>query len=194
MTTAERQSFKQNPKLGVDVMMHLKPGYAAINPEIFSGTVCGSQGEKTDNAALVDCPMCLHWHSLANLDSFTDAYVTCALWSSHDESNDAGGDPMDQNYSAQDIAPPTLAAMIADCAKFQTDNAADIAAAIEGSGNGSLVYSDAGAGHDFWLTRNHHGVGFWDRGLGDVGKRLTSAAHAFGEVDLYIGDDKQIWA
>ena len=43
-----------------------------------------------------------------NLDAFTRAYVECALWSSNDESTPAGGDPMDSNYSIQDIAPEAL--------------------------------------------------------------------------------------
>lgn len=29
------------------------------------------------------------------------------------------------------------------------------------------------AGHDLWLTRNGHGAGFWDRGLGDIGEKLN---------------------
>jgi hypothetical protein len=42
---------------------------------------------------------------------------------------------------------------------------------------------------DFWLTRNHHGAGFWDRGLGDLGDVLTAFAHLEGERDTYLGDD-----
>ena len=49
------------------------------------------------------------------------------------------------------------------------------------------------AGHDFWLTRNGHGAGFWDRGLGEVGDRLSNACKAFGSYDLYIGDDGKIY-
>ena len=41
-------------------------------------------------------------------------------------------------------------------------------------------------GHDLWLTRNHHGTGFWDRGLGGLGTSLTDIAHAMGEQHLYI--------
>src|SRR5215213_9921810 len=50
------------------------------------------------------------------------------------------------------------------------------------------------AGHDFWLTRNRHGAGFWDRGLGDLSNRLSDASKVYGEVDLYVGDDGQIYA
>lgn len=47
-------------------------------------------------------------------------------------------------------------------------------------------------GHDFWLTRNHHGSGFLDRGLGQVGDILTAAAKSFGEVNLYVDDDFKV--
>ena len=37
-------------------------------------------------------------------------------------------------------------------------------------------------GGDFYLTRNGHGAGFWDRGYGDVGKQLTEAAKVYGST------------
>jgi hypothetical protein len=123
-------------------------------------------------------------------DAFTQAYIVCALWSSNDESNDRGGDPLDSNYDATDIAPETLATMVADCARFQAENAIDIDRAIAFP---SVSYYDTSrAGHDFWLTRNGHGAGFWDRELGEVGARLSDASKAFGSFDLYIGDDGKI--
>lgn len=36
-------------------------------------------------------------------------------------------------------------------------------------------------GHDFVLTKGHHGAGFWDRGLGEIGDSLTDAASPYGE-------------
>lgn len=50
------------------------------------------------------------------------------------------------------------------------------------------------AGHDFWLTRNGHGAGFWDRGLGELGNKLTEATKTFGGVDLYLGDDALVYS
>jgi len=44
-------------------------------------------------------------------------------------------------------------------------------------------------GHDLWLTRNGHGTGFWDRGLGDLGDRLSNAARTLGEADSWVHDD-----
>lgn len=120
------------------------------------------------------------------MDEFTRAYIECALWSSTDCSDDNGGKPLDENYGIDDIAPETLAQIEEDCAAFQRDHAADIATRRNG---------DSAAGHDFWLTRNGHGAGFWDGDWPeDVGKRLTDAAHVYGNIDLYIGDDGKIHA
>lgn len=109
------------------------------------------------------------------------AYVTCALWSTNDESDESGGKPLDDNYSDLDIAPETMARMEADCRAFLLANAVDIGSEF------------SQAGHDFWLTRNHHGCGFWDGDWPNDGEALTAAAHACGEVNLYVGDDGKIY-
>lgn len=45
-------------------------------------------------------------------------------------------------------------------------------------------------GHDFWLTSQGHGAGFWDRGLGEVGDALTDSANGYGDlVGLYLDDE-----
>lgn len=112
-------------------------------------------------------------------------YLACALWSSHDNSREDGGDPLDKNYSETDIAPETLARAKADVDAFYS--------AHEDALIDPESPSFAHAGHDLWLTRNGHGAGFWDGDWPDeIGKRLTDAADAMGEVDLYVGDDGKI--
>ena len=54
-------------------------------------------------------------------------------------------------------------------------------------------YTDAHVGHDFWLTRNGHGAGFWDRDLGELGDKLTELSKQFGESNLYLGDDGKLY-
>ena len=115
------------------------------------------------------------------MDKFLAAYIAAALWSTTDESTPEGGDFLDENYGPEDLAPQTIAAMEADCARFRAENAHD----IEGQ--------EAQAGHDFWLTRNHHGAGFWDGDWPDAGDRLTEACQKYGEVNLYVGDDGLIY-
>ncbi len=115
-----------------------------------------------------------------DLDTFLAAYIECALWSSSDGDT---GDMLDAIYTVDDLAPDTVASMRADCEAFIDDQSAD----LEGM-------DAAQAGHDFWLTRNGHGAGFWDRGLGEKGRRLTEACRPYGSVDLYAGDDGLIHA
>lgn len=55
-------------------------------------------------------------------------------------------------------------------------------------------YTWQGVGHDIWLTRNGHGVGFFDRKLGsfggyNIGNCLSEACKMLGEAYLYEGDD-----
>jgi hypothetical protein len=124
------------------------------------------------------------------LDKFTTAYIEAALWSSNDESDPSGGEPMDRNYGVEDIHPDTLAKMKADCEKFQKDNAEYLT-----DDNCLTSYPvDEQAGHDFWLTRCGHGCGFWETSdwRKDAGLQLTAAAKRFGECNLYVGDDEMI--
>ena len=125
------------------------------------------------------------------LDEFARAYVACALWSTNDEATPSGGEPLDGNYGIEDIDPGTLAAMIDDCRRFQEENAADLALYDHPQWTAAEL-----GGHDFWLTRNGHGAGFWDRTdclPKDARDRLTAAAKRYGEVYLYLGDDGVIY-
>ena len=124
---------------------------------------------------------------------FARAYIACALWSSNDESTPQGGEPFDANYTAEDIAPATLADMIREADEFAAQNRADIEAA---------GLTDERAGHCFWLNRNGHGSGFWDEKMTSAGdpepevqacERLSDASHAAGSRDIYLGDDGQIY-
>lgn len=128
---------------------------------------------------------------IVKLDDFTRGYIECALWSSNDNSDDSGGEPLDKNYSISDIAPATLAQMVQDCCQFQDDNS-EVLAKAEYPRNDSTDM--AHAGHDFWLTRNGNGAGFWDGDLAEeIGDALTQASKQFKPVDLYVGDDGLIY-
>jgi hypothetical protein len=107
------------------------------------------------------------------VDCFIAAYVHAALWSSADDK----GNHLDSNYSKFDIAPEAMDKMEADCRKFFAENE-------------ECQLDPNSAGHDFWLTRNHHGAGFWDGDWEEeMGEKLTKASHKAGESTLYVGDD-----
>ena len=44
------------------------------------------------------------------------------------------------------------------------------------------------AGHDFWLSRNGHGAGFFDGDWPENGDKLQAAAEKYGQVDLQVDD------
>jgi len=115
-------------------------------------------------------------------DDFTCHYITAMLWAETD--ND--GTPLDENYDGKpgEFTDRCHNQIIADAKAFQEQY-------------GHLwenVATDQQAAHNFWLTRQGHGDGFWARpeiyGLNaDI---LTNAAHSFGQFELYITDDGKI--
>ncbi len=111
-----------------------------------------------------------------NSNVILEHYLNCALWSSTDDNDN----PLDENYDIDDIDQSAKDESLEDINGFL-----DIA--------GTLLdgQTDEQIGHDFWLTRNGHGAGFWDRGL-EHGDELTKLCEPFGSVDLYAGDDGKL--
>lgn len=128
----------------------------------------------------------------ATLDEFTQGYVTAAFWTE----TGTGDDNELEHATFAELAPEALASMVADCADFQAGlpkdhherTALDLAYDYS-----TIAYDAERAGVDFWLTRNGHGAGYQDRGLGPVGDELRKHAKAYGNVDLYRGDDGLIY-
>lgn len=105
------------------------------------------------------------------LDKFTQAYLN-AMFFTEDEEGE---------YNVHDINEKSLGLIISDCQDFQEKYSPLF--------NGR----DEDAGHDFWLTRNNHGSGFWDGDWPENGEALTNAAHAYKEVSLVIGDNEELY-
>lgn len=99
----------------------------------------------------------------ADLDEFTQGYVECMFFTETEIGTDfetwnpETDSSLPGDCGFDDLAPKTLQRIIADCERFQSENADLLAQAVEcGRPLDHL-------GHDFWLTRNGHGAGFWDR-------------------------------
>lgn len=128
---------------------------------------------------------------LALCHEATIAYLTCALWSSHDESDESGGDPFDTNYTLEDIDPSAINIADGLCRAW-----VDMVGLLSTEG-AEIDADDEQIGHDLWLTRNGHGAGFWDRPERYAGQSiantLSDAARLLGEVGPYLGDDGVIY-
>lgn len=121
---------------------------------------------------------------------FARGYVDCLCWighvlpSSEEDADLAELDTPDQlPYPFHTSA---LATFHADIESF-LDYGGDTWELLEEAvATGYVTW--AKLGHDLWLTRNGHGAGYWDRGLGEIGTELTKAAKALGSQDLYVAD------
>lgn len=116
------------------------------------------------------------------MDQFTEGYIECALWAS----TDSAGEPLDN--SEYELSDEALTKMTAECKAFQETNRTLLDEAID-----DYHTPESYLGHDFWLTRNGHGAGFWDRGYTkELGDALTEAARKAGQRDLYVSDAGKI--
>lgn len=121
------------------------------------------------------CPSC---DQIAVLDRWDnqDDYV-CGQCSDRQPNYEP---PADDSYGPESLTPETLAKMRKDCEQFWKQN-------------WRMIQSDPGqAGHDFWLSRNGHGVNFLDDWPDEDGEKLTDASKAFGEVHLYVDADGNV--
>ena len=112
-------------------------------------------------------------------DEFIDGYLETALWSSTDDD----GEPLDGEFDTSDFDDETLLEMEGDARDFFNANEN----ALEEDG-----WDSSRGGHNFWLTRNGHGAGFWDGDYPKRGDELTANAKPYGTYDLYVGDDGKV--
>lgn len=106
-------------------------------------------------------------------------YLYTILWSSTRED----GQALDSYYDIDDFAEEALEKASKDWEKFQ-EKAGFL---LDGLDLEQVA-------HDFWLTRNRHGAGFWDGDYEEVvADKLTELSHSFKEQDAYIGDDDFIY-
>lgn len=114
-------------------------------------------------------------------DMLLRGYLATALWA---ESKDDQGNGFDSEYSIEDFS---------EDAFTRAENDVDLFV----SKAGNLLHDDldpCALGHDFWLTRNHHGAGFWDGDYPkELGDTLTNIAQSFPSLDVYVGDDGMIY-
>lgn len=115
------------------------------------------------------------------MNSTLYSYLETALWSSprcDEEGNMLGN--YDDDFGPDAFDEASLKQAATDLESF-LEEAAEL---LEG-------HDDEQAAHDFWLTRNGHGAGFWD---GDYqhGDKLTELAKAYGSTDVYETDDGEL--
>lgn len=111
-------------------------------------------------------------------DAFLRAYLEAAEWAgiAEDSEREALHGSDAASWDADSVARARE-----DCEVFERAHAADLEAAYQApTATPRCDYDRSYAGHDFYLSRNRHGAGFFDRGEELCWRRLQDAAHAFG--------------
>jgi hypothetical protein len=113
--------------------------------------------------------------AIMNLQDFTNSYKVCALWTEEEQLG------IDDANIHDSIDPDTAFRMEEDCRRF-----------VENASTLLHDWTAEQAGHDFWLTRNGHGAGFWDKDISTEENRtaLTELSKAFGEYSIYANDNQ----
>lgn len=114
--------------------------------------------------------------------AFLDGYVTAMLWANthgYIHSPLLGPElvPVQAEGMRDDLTWSAVRELYTDARAFYDDQQADLTLA-------AAQRSWEDCGHDYALTRNGHGTGFWDRGLGELGDRLTAACRPWGDAGL----------
>jgi hypothetical protein len=105
-------------------------------------------------------------------------YLKCALWSS----TNCDDDPLDCYFDVRDFATEAIGSANDDLNEFWEQAKPYIKEDVQ----------ERQVAHDFWLTRNGHGSGFWDRPeiYGEANaEKLTEIAKTFGEKYVYVHND-----
>jgi hypothetical protein len=126
-------------------------------------------------------------------NSLLTDYIYTLIWQSTTDDDET----IDQ-YSINDISDTDKEYIVADIKKFDAMIQSGILESMEniidltGNDYGRIM-------HDFVLTRNNHGAGFWDGDYNvsindiNIGDLLTEYCKSFSNTDLYIGDDGKLY-
>ncbi|UTC29092.1 hypothetical protein BAMBUS_00090 [Brevundimonas phage vB_BpoS-Bambus] len=138
------------------------------------------------------------WSILTPCDPFTRGYIAAAAsnGAEYPTGHPNADHDRDNTICPEEIHPDGLREMVADCERFQRENAATLEAAYA-SGEVRAVNCSVQeqAGYDFYMTRTRSGVGYWEDGDWPEaeGEALTEAAQKYPEeVYLYTADDGAI--
>jgi len=134
------------------------------------------------------------WSFETIVDTVTNSYLEAAVWSSLDHNivDEHGNSPdLSERYRISDFTDESYDKAKADCKRFlellkatPCDGCTDLyEAAI-------WMTCESEVGHDFWLTRNGHGAGFWDGDYDEYGDAICEVLYAeFGRYNEF-----NIWA
>jgi len=122
------------------------------------------------------------------IDKIIKGYIDAMLWSSVDSHPFTGEDL--ESLEDFETSSQLNGEAFNICLNFYDDNEQDCLLFVEQYQSNYDLWECLG--HNLWLTSAGHGVGFWDRGLDELGDRLTEASKKW-EKTAYLGDDQLVY-
>ena len=121
------------------------------------------------------------------LEDMTNGYLQALLWTSN--ANEDGQNFLELGYSIDDIPKATRDGVRDTFKAVVTCHPLAVRLyGVERQGSCAIVWDHFG--YDFLLTRDRHGAGFWDRGLGELGEHLSQITRLLGDSEyLCISED-----
>lgn len=118
-------------------------------------------------------------------DAEVDQYLETVIWA------DLSDDPLGRRFNIADFSDHARSQAEDELERFKNEASRVIAILKrEGETPGMSRWPI-----DFWLTRNGHGAGFWDRPelYGEAGaEAFTALSHAAGECYVYVADGGEL--
>lgn len=132
------------------------------------------------------------------ITEIVDSQLGSLIWSEGELTNEDGeftGEMWEDFYTPEDATPELVAQLTEELEQWEDVEfygAAKHDSMLKALDTYAEHFGDSWAeqfGHDLALTRNRHGAGFWDRGLGEAGYVLTAWAESLGELQIFHGHD-----
>jgi hypothetical protein len=113
-------------------------------------------------------------------DAFLESYLQTALWAAPEDDQ---GRTLDRRFANRRnvFTKAAVAQARRVCDSFVRNNWELLQQAMDETG-----VQAAGLAHDFYLTQNRHGAGFWDGDYPEeLGRALTAASHRYPEMTAW---------
>ena len=109
-------------------------------------------------------------------EAIVQAFVAASLWTATVTGDEGGTEYLDADTDEDDLPDDVLTAMRSEAREFVRTLEESAPAHVVDDYLAAVAGDVSHIGHDFALTREGHGAGFWDRGTGEAGERLTTLA------------------
>lgn len=138
-----------------------------------------------------------------NINKIINSYIECAIWTDEEQLKyqDKRNNQEFYKISEEDWDESEIKELVnnidLNIHNFEENSLIktylDIKKFLKLAGDAVNNIEESEIGQDLWLTRNHHGSGFWDRGYDEeISNKLTKAAKSLGEAELYIDNENKI--